>query len=293
MAEGARISVSTVVLDGQGFKRGLDLLVMAGATSVEPAFIEGYMPFDDASFTEKAGLDLARSLHNAGLGICAMSVHIDLGQATSVEKLRRRLDFAAAAGARIVISNATTSDRAAAFLDTVAAIQPDLAARDMILALENPGHGANALMPDGLRGAAVVASLGDPRIRMNYDIGNAQSYGVRAGSAAVDFEAALPVTAHLHLKDLKSVGDDWLFCPLGQGDIGYGTTLDLSHLPSHLPVGIEHPIRLWRPGRGDPRRRTAVPDEATVIAAVREALACVTSALAIAEQQVRAHLDGP
>jgi len=280
MSARARISVSTVVLDGHGFERGLELLAMAGARSAEPAFIEGYMPFEETTFTETSGLALACSLRNAGLGMRALSAHTDLGHATSVEKLRRRLDFAAAAGARIVISNATSTDRAGAFLDTIAAIQPDLAARDMILALENPGHGHHALLPDGARGAALVASLADPRIRLNYDIGNATSYGARATSVADDLAAALPVTAHLHLKDLGSSGKDWHFCPLGQGDIGYGTTLALDRIPTDLPIGIEHPIRLWRPERGDLQRRAAVPDEATVIAAVRAALACVTTALA-------------
>ncbi len=279
MADHARISVSTVVLDGQIFERGLELLAMAGARSAEPAYIEGYMPFDEATFSEKAGLALARSLRNAGLGLRALSAHSDLGLAASTDKLRRRLDFAAAAGARILISNATTTDKVGSFVDTIAGIQPDLAARHMILALENPGHGRCALLPDGARGAALITSLGDPHIRMNYDVGNAESYRARTKSAADDLAAALPVTAYLHLKDLKSVGADWLFCPVGRGDMGYGTRLALNRLPADLPIGIEHPIRLWRPGRGDPVRRAEVPDEATVIAAIRAAIACVTAAL--------------
>ena len=279
MAERAPLSVSTVVLDGQDFERGLELLAIAGVTSAEPAFIEGYMPFDEATFSEKGGLLLARQLLNAGLEVRAISAHTDLGDSTSPDKLRRRLDFAAAAGANILISNATSSDKAGVFLDTIAAIQPELATRQMVLALENPGHGVNALMPDGARGAALVASLADPRIRMNYDIGNAESYGNRIISLAADLAAALPMTAHLHLKDLKSYGEDWHFCPLGQGDIGYGATLALNNVPSNLPIGIEHPIRLWRPGRGDPQRLRAVPNEASVIAAIRDAIACAEAAL--------------
>lgn len=278
MERRAPVSVSTVVLDGQDLDRGLALLAMAGATSVEPAYIEGYMPFDETTFTEAAGLDLARRLRAAGLGICALSAHTDLGQPASADKLRRRLDFAAAAGARIVISNATTVDRRDALHRTLAAIAPDLAAREMVLALENPGHGTGALLPDGRRGAAVVAAMADPRIRMNYDIGNAASYGgARAGTD--DLVAALPVTAHLHLKDLRTQGADWHFCPLGDGDIGYGAELDLARLPPDLPIGIEHPIRLWRPGKGDPRRRDEIPDEASVIAAVRRSLDWLRAAL--------------
>lgn len=256
---------------------------MAGATSVEPAFIEGYMPFDEGTFSEKQGILLARKVCNAGLGVQAISAHIDLGDCAGLEKLLRRLDFAAAAGARIVITNATTTDREGILLKTIAAIQPQLGTRDMILALENPGHGANALLPDGARGSAFVASLADPHIRMNYDIGNAETYGSRVGSAADDLALALPVLAHLHLKDVQIVGNDWHFCALGQGDVGYGTTLALSKLPSGLPIGIEHPIRLWRPNRGNPQRRTEAPEEVTVIAAVRRAIAFVRAGLNFVE----------
>lgn len=265
-------SVSTVVLDGQSFARGLELLAKVGVQVVEPAFIQGYMSFDEETFTERGGLALGRQVKDAGLAIRAMSVHMDLGHTDSAYKLLRRMDFAAAAGAGIIITNATTTDRVTEFRETIAAVETEIAARNLILALENPGHGRDALLPDGKRGAEVIRAIGNPRIRMNYDIGNAESYGARQGSAGDDLKAALPVAAHLHLKDLALVGDDWQFCPLGTGDIGYGRSLPLGSLPAGLPLGIEHPIRLWRPLRGDPVRRAKAPDEATVIAAVTSAL---------------------
>lgn len=275
------ISVSTVVLDGQPLERGLDLLAIAGARWVEPAYIEGYIPFDETSFSEAAAQKLARALRNAGLGLRAVSAHTDLGHPEAVEKLRRRLDFVAALGADILISNATAEHQSQGFARVIAAVQPELAARGLILALENPGHGRGALLPDGARAAAVISAFLDPHIRLNYDIGNAETYGARMGNAAEDLAAALPVAAHLHLKDVKSLGRDWQFCPVGQGDIGYGTAVPLHSIPAHMPVGIEHPIRLWRPGRGDPTRRVDVPDAPTVIAAVQSALHFVTAARTI------------
>lgn len=248
---------------------------------MEPAFIEGYMPFDEATFSERGGLTLGQQIRDAGLTLRAMSVHTDLGLDDSADKLQRRMDFAAAAGAQIVITNATTTDRDGIFERTIAAIRHELAAREMILALENPGHGRDALLPTGKRGAEVIEAIGDPRIRMNYDIGNAASYGARQGTAADDLAAALPVVAHLHLKDLQAIAQDWYFCPLGQGDIDYRRCVPLHSLPADLPFAIEHPIRLWRPGRGDPLRRTEVPDEAAVIAAVRASLQFVSAAIAM------------
>ncbi len=275
------VSVSSVVLDGHPFERGLTLLAEAGATCVEPAFIEGYMPFDEATFAEAEARRLARMLAAAGLSVRAVSAHIDLGGPDSAEKLRRRLGFAASLGARILISNATTADRAPRLWQVISSVLPDLAASGMTLALENPGHGSGALIPDGARGAAVVAAFGSPHLRINYDIGNAMSYGDRGGTAAEDLAAALPAAAHLHLKDLRDADGDWVFCPVGQGEVGYGTAVPLDRIPPGLPVGIEHPIRLWRPAHGDPRRRDEVPSDRAVVAAVRTALAFVTRARSV------------
>jgi sugar phosphate isomerase/epimerase len=272
MTPAAPISVSTVVLDGHPLERGLDLLAEAGATHVEPAFIEGYMPFDEDTFREAEARRLARMLAAAGLSVRAVSAHIDLGGPDSAEKLRRRLGFAVALGAQILISNATTTDRAPRFRQVISSVLPKFAASGMTLALENPGHGSGAMIPDGARGAEVVASFDSPYLRMNYDIGNAASYGARKGTAAEDLAAAAPVAAHLHLKDLRDVDGDLVFCPVGQGAIGYGTSVPLDHIPHGLPIGIEHPIRLWRPGRSDPIRRGEVPTDRTVVEAVRSAL---------------------
>lgn len=272
------LSVSTVVLDGRPFEEGLDLLAEAGARSVEPAFIQGYMPFDEASFGERRGHGVARLLALSGLSIRAVSAHIDLGQPDSAEKLRRRVEFAAAAGARILISNASTQDRADQLRRVIEAVLPDLQRCGITLALENPGHGAAALLPDGARGAEVIMAFGMPEVRMNYDVGNAATYGARKGSAYDDLLAALPVTAHMHLKDIRDAEGDWWFCPVGDGEIGYGTEIDLAKLPAHVPLSLEHPIRLWRPGRGDPTRSDEVPSGQAVVSAVRRALEFVGSA---------------
>lgn len=206
------------------------------------------MPFDETAFGEHKGLRLAQTLRAAGLPVRPVSAHADLGRNDSVDKLRRRLDFATALGARILISNATTADQAQVLAGVMVVIQPDLAARDLVLALENPGHGAGALLPDGARAAAVIGALDDPQIRMNYGIGNATGYGDRGGTAADNLAAAPPVTARLPLKDLQAIGADCRFCLVGRGGIGCGSRVPHVSRPPGLPLGLEHPICLWRPG---------------------------------------------
>ena len=135
MAGTPSISVSTVVLDGQTFDQGLELLARAGAETVEPVVIEGHMPFDETTFTEQGGLRLARQIRDAGLTVRALSAHSDPGRGYSAAKLLHWSDFAAT-GACILITNATITDRQLAFARTIAAVEPEMAARDMILALE-------------------------------------------------------------------------------------------------------------------------------------------------------------
>jgi len=249
----AVISFSTVLLDGIEMAEGLSLIAAAGVRCVEPAFIAGYIPFDETLFDEANGSKLATMIAACGLTVLAVSAHTDLGQTDSAARLLRRLDFANGLGARILISNATTVARRGIFDRTLSRTLPAFAAAGVTLALENPGHGRDALIPDGVRGAALVAAYDDAALRLNYDIGNAHTYGARQGSLMQDLAAALPWTAHLHLKDVADQNGNWSFCSIGAGSVGYDA--HLAHLlPKDLPLGVEVPLRLRRPGRGDPVR---------------------------------------
>ena len=262
------VAFSTVIVDGYDLAEGLSLLAAAGVDEVEPAFIGGYMPFSEATFTPAAGSELGRMIAGNGLTARAISAHIDLGAHDSAARLLRRLDFALAMGVTTVISNATSADRAEAFRATLRAVLPEFARAGAVLALENPGHGSGALIPNGAAGAQVAAAIGRPSLRLNYDIGNAVTYARGEIDIAADLAAALPWAVRLHLKDVAPEGEDWVFCALGQGFVGYGTRVLAGPCANLPPVAIEHPLRLWRPGRGDPVARPLVPDPSEVQRAV-------------------------
>lgn len=248
------ISFSTVLLDGMNLEAGLRILAAAGARSVEPAFIEGYMPFDETVFVEAQGRALASMIADCGLSLHAVSAHTDLGQDGSADRLLHRLDFAQGLGARILISNATTGSQRARLDKTLSKCLPAFQTAGVVLALENPGHGHDALICDGVSGAALLAQFEHGSLRLNYDICNAHTYGARQRGLADDLRAALPWVAHLHLKDVQEHQGSWTFCTIGAGQVGYEVHL-VRLFPPGIPLGIEVPLRLHRPGRGDPVRR--------------------------------------
>jgi sugar phosphate isomerase/epimerase len=266
------VAVSTVAFDGLSLVRGAEILSDLGVAEVEVAYIEGYMPFDESSFTARAGREIASLFAGHGVAMRAMSAHTDLGRADSVDRLLRRLDFAAGAGVDTIISNATTTGARAAFMRTVEAALPRLADAGVVLAMENPGHGRDALLPDGRAGAAVVATWDSPWLRLNYDIGNAWTYAQGRIDLAADLDAALPVVRRVHLKDVAERGPDWHFCPFGDGAVGFGKRVPVDRLHG-IDATLEHPLRLWRPGRGDPARRLAAPTDGEVRSSISASVA--------------------
>lgn len=248
-----RLSVSTVLYDGHPMDTALDGLAAAGVTHVEPAFIAGYVDFEEASLTEAAGRELAERAAAAGLGVHAVSVHTDLSAQGATAALRRRIAFAEAMGARVLVTSAGPAARRDAVRACLDACLPACEAAGLTLALENPGHGSGDLLPDGAAGAAFVAGFDTPALALNYDAGNVHTYAGGAAQPADDFAAAAGSVAHLHLKDVATTPEGWAFCAPGDGAVDYAALWP--RVPPDLPAGLELPLRLHRPGRGDPVRR--------------------------------------
>lgn len=271
------ISVSTVVCDGYEMAHGFAILAAAGVQRVEPAFIKGYVEFDEGSFSDTHAAQMRAALADAGLDVLALSAHVDLGFEESIDQLKRRLEFASAIGAQILITNASTLPHVSAFHATLDTCLPFIESLGITLALENPGHGEASLIPDGKTGANLIRTLDHPNVRLNYDVGNVVTYGHLSGGVHDDFAAALPYCAHLHFKDVAEVGPDWSFCAIGEGIVDYkGVLATMSGTPLPPPIGLELPLRLSRPGRGDPVRwseRATIP---AIQDAVRKSMRLIT-----------------
>lgn len=268
----AEIAFSTVLIDGYAFEDGLALLAQCGIREVEPAFIEGYTPFTEDTFTAVAGRNLRRLLDREGLAARAVSAHTDLGRPDALDRLLRRIDFASGLGAGNIISNAAARCDERAFLNTVEAVLPHLQAARITLSIENPGHGSGALVPDGRSGAVIVRQFDSPFLRLNYDAGNAFTYSAGRIDLSADVAQALPVASRFHVKDVAVRGEDWHFCPVGRGIVAYAGALPPERRPLLPDLTVEHPIRLCRPNRGDPVRMTERATKEAIRDAVHENL---------------------
>lgn len=262
------ISVSTALFDGHSLETAFEEIAAAGIRSVEPAYIAGYTDFTEDDFSEASGHKLAELANKWGLRCGSISAHLDLGssKAQTQAMLNRRIQFAAASGARILVTNAGLAldkDRILARVEAALPLCEDL---NITLALENPGHGAGAAIHDAASGIALVRQLDHQHLRLNYDTCNVYSYSggqkqPRDDLAGVDRSWF----GQLHIKDLRSKGPDWHFCAIGDGEVDNEAVLQ--QLPG-LPLSLELPMRLSRPMRGDPKRT----GEPLVLSVTRAAL---------------------
>ena len=270
------VSVSAAPYDGYDFPLVLDSMARCGVRWVEPAFIVGYTePFDEATFGAANAQRYRGWLAASGLGCHAFSSHIDLGRADAVAVFKGRMDFAAALGAKVINTNAAVRASRGRFLANIGPLAAHAASLGLVIGLENPGNGEDNLMNDAAEGLALVAEIGLPAVRLNYDPGNTASHRPGLIDAGADAVAALPGCAHFHLKDVRRDADGWRFTVPGRGSIDCAAIMGALAARDDLPFAVELPMRLRRGPDAQPIRASEPVPLATIEAAVRDSLAFV------------------
>lgn len=252
---GRVVSISAAPYDGYEFPAVLDSMAACGVRHIEPAFIVGYTePFDEGSFIDARARQHRSWLDASGLGCFAFSSHIDLGGEDAVAVFTRRMAFARALGARVINTNAAARARAGAFFANIGALARQAEAMDLVIGLENPGNGEDNLINSATDGAELIARLGTPWVRLNYDPGNTASHRPGGIDPVADAVTALPSCAHLHVKDVVHDASGWSFVPPGQGGIDYDAIMDAVAGYAGLPLAVELPLRLRRTPDAQPVR---------------------------------------
>ena len=273
-----QISVSTVAYDGYAIDIALAEISKIGIALVEPAYIKGYMIFDETAFSDAAASSMVARQKQHGLKSVAISAHMDSGNADALEMLARRIRFAAGIGAKYVITNSTTVERRSELQKVLESNLPLAESLGVVIALENPGNGPTNLMVDGKTGAALVKSFNSPSLRMNYDTANALTCTEGGTRPETDIDFALPQVSHVHLKDVVQVDGRWRYVAIGQGELDYSVLLAKLKTHADIPLTLELPLRLMRRFHQDPERSTELPNLDEVAVAIRASWNCAASA---------------
>ena len=180
-------------------------------------------------------------LSDAGLVPIAMSGHINLTDPARARDFRDNIRMAGFFGCRYIVSSigeAHLKDRHTADADAtarcVAAFLPELEARDMTLVLETHGrdHGTGRVLAD------IVARIGSPRVRINYDTANVIFYG--GVDPVEDLKACVQDVAYLHIKDKAGPDDVWDFPAPGKGRVDFGGIFEvLRQAGNDSPFSVE------------------------------------------------------
>jgi len=256
MKEDRIISVSTAAFDGYDLAIAVNEISRLGVDHVELAFIQGYMDSFDEDYFSKINAKMIQGLlSDTGLSCFAFSAHMDLAARGAVDIFEKRMVFAKTVGAKIVITNAAPRSQEKEFIENILVLAEIAKSLDMIIALENPGNGKENVVNSGETGASIIKHIASDWVRLNYDFGNVISHFFERLRPEEDFIYALPFSAHLHIKDVKSNGQGWSFVEIGEGSIDYSLILKTLALRyPQIPISLEIPLRITRDRDASPRR---------------------------------------
>ncbi|MCX7012638.1 MAG: TIM barrel protein [Candidatus Sumerlaeota bacterium] len=237
------IAINTLAYHGYPLETALEEIARL-AGHVEPVFISKYDPSLTEDYFDNAhARALRKRMGDLQVKITSMASHMDLGQANAADVFQRRMEFAKAIGARLILTNASVRAREAAFfrnLERLAALAEDL---DLTIALENPGDGQDQLLGAGMDGIAILEKVGASRVKLNYDFSNIITYSRGTRRPEEELEALLPHLAHCHLKNLAPCAEGLRVCGIGEGIVDYAALFRRFPSLLEIPMSIEAPLR--------------------------------------------------
>jgi sugar phosphate isomerase/epimerase len=237
------IAINTLVFYGYPLDTALEEIVQL-TRDVEPVYISKYDPaLDEDYFNEHNARTLRRQLEGLRLTATSMASHMDLGLPDSVDIFTRRMDFAKAIGAGMILTNASHKSREQMFFRNIETLAAHAENLDLTIALENPGDGQDQLLGTGSDGAAILKKLGSDRVKLNYDFSNVFTYSQTTTRPEKELTSVLPYVRHLHLKNVKPWDGGWAICSLDEGVIDYRSLFRQFPALSSIPMSIELPLR--------------------------------------------------
>jgi len=229
------IACMTAGYPGQGLERVLEGIAKAGFQYIELIADPVRTGVDELSPGKLA--ELRRQIARAGLIPISLAGHTDLVAPEGPSALKRRMELAAAIGARIVNTGSghtETHEEEERFF----AVMPDIikfAERTgIVIAFETHG-GLTGTGPDARR---TLERLGSPMCKVNYDTANVIYY--RGQRPETDIVTIADQVVHVHLKDKIGGPMEYNFPALGEGTIDFPIVVSALQATGYLgPYSVE------------------------------------------------------
>jgi sugar phosphate isomerase/epimerase len=238
------IAINTLAFQGYSWETVLEEIARAGVGLIEPVYISKYVPaLCEDDFTIKNAKACLRTIRQAGLRVRSVASHMDMGAKDSVRIFQRRMEFARALGAEVIITNTSSLENEPQFFDNMTALCRAAADLEIVIALENPGDGSCHLLSSASDGMEILHRVGSDHVKINYDFSNI--YTLSCGEVTWDpcLDNALDHIAHLHVKNVRLEGGMWRVCALGEGVIDYTNMFQMHPALKDIPASLELPVR--------------------------------------------------
>ena len=282
------IAVSTACFDGYPLRRALETLSAVPDTSIELAYIAGYVEnFSEELFSPDNAQAIRTLLTDTGSVCSAVSAHTDLASEGGLDRGIRRIQFAGAIGASRVVSNAAVVEHRDAFYRNLETLVREAERAGVCLLLENPGDGKTNVIDDGAGAADFISRFTGSAVGINYDFGNVISHFRERVRPEQDWLPLRSSVSYFHIKDVDVLADDagtertWFYPEIGTGMIDYAGILPLIATDRVVPaMGVELPLRLRR-SVSNPAGRTPHPlSEDEILAIVQRSVRFVRGLIA-------------
>ena len=243
------ILVSTIAFDGYDLDTTLEEMAAAGVENVELAYSEAYTaPVTEENFSRAAALRVLDSLRASGLKCLCLAAHTDMSLANSVNKFKRRIDFAGNLGAEYIVSTAGPIANRDQFLKNIRHLGDYADEAGVTICLENMGDGRPNIIDSAAPAVQLIREISLPSVKINYDFANLLPHLAERLRPEDDYKIALPETGYFHVKDAaKYDNGNWHFPAIGAGSIDFTSILPvLAAHPEPIPLSLELSLRINR-----------------------------------------------
>ena len=278
------ILVSTIAFDGYDLETTLETMAAAGVENVELAYSEAYTEaVSEESFSAIAASRVLDSFEAHGLKCLCLAAHTDMSLPGSVDKFKRRIDFAGYLGAGHIVSTAGPIANRDQFLKNIAQLGEYAGQAGITICLENMGDGRPNISDSAEPAVELIKEINLPAVKINYDFANLLPHCQERLRPEEDYRIALPEAGYFHVKDAaKYASGNWYFPAIGTGMIDFRSILPaLAVHPEPIPLSLELALRINRlPDATTIRAEDAVPLD-TISSVLKESLLFVRKCMSL------------